>query len=195
MFDYLIFIGRFQPFHLAHQAVIEKALKHSQSVIVLLGSAQPERTIKNMFSLDERQYMIQAAFSQAEQQRIYFAGLIDVYNDEKWTALVKQTVQAIIAAHRSDSPDSSSKDIRPKVGLIGHFKDQSSYYLALFPDWPLVELDNYFHLSATPIREQYLLGNLPTLQQVPPTTLAFLQDFQQTPTYQALQQQAKSAIN
>ncbi len=187
MFDYLIFIGRFQPFHLAHQAVIEEALKHSKSVIILLGSAQPERTIKNMFSLDERKQMICGAFSPKEQQKLHFAGLIDVYNDEKWTALVKQTVQAIIAQR---TPGTS-----PKVGLIGHFKDQSSYYLALFPDWPLVELENYFYLSATPIREQYLLGNLPTLQQVPPTTLAFLQDFQRTPTYKALQQQTKGTVN
>ena len=186
VFDYLIFIGRFQPFHLAHQAVIEQALQHSKSVIILLGSAQPERTLKNMFSVAERQQMIRDAFSPEQQQRIYFAGLIDVYNDVKWTAMVKQVVHEIIAEH---SPNINNEN--NKVGLIGHFKDQSSYYLALFPEWPLVELDNYFYLSATPIRENYLRGELPNLQQVPVTTLAFLQQFQQTDMYKLLQQQAK----
>lgn len=189
MFDYLIFIGRFQPFHLAHQAVIEQALQHSESVIILLGSAQPERTMKNMFSLEERQQMIRDSFSPEQQQRIYFAGLIDLYNDVKWTAMVKQVVHDIVAQH---TPISNIGNI--KIGLIGHFKDQSSYYLALFPEWPLVELDNYFYLSATPIRENYLRGELPSLQQVPSPTLALLQQFQQTDIYKSLQQQAKSDV-
>ncbi|MDR9778725.1 hypothetical protein RJJ65_39970, partial [Rhizobium hidalgonense] len=35
MFDYLVFIGRFQPFHVAHRAVIKEALQRSKSVIIL----------------------------------------------------------------------------------------------------------------------------------------------------------------
>lgn len=175
-FDYLIFIGRFQPFHLAHMAVIEEALKHSQQVIILLGSAQPERTLKNIFSVAEREQMILAAFNPEQQQRIRFGGLIDVYDDVKWTKAVKQAVADIVA------------DPSKKVGLIGHFKDQSSYYLSLFPEWPLVELENFYYLSATPIREKYLAGELPDLTQVPATTIQFLKDFQHSAHYQQLQQ-------
>ncbi|XID76023.1 nicotinate-nicotinamide nucleotide adenylyltransferase [Alkanindiges sp. WGS2144] len=182
VFDYLVFIGRFQPFHLAHLAVIQEAFKHSKRLIILLGSAQPERSLKNVFSLEERQHMIRAALSPEQQERTDFAGLIDVFNDEKWTAMVKMAVQDIV------------KETSQKIGLIGHFKDQSSYYLSLFPEWPLVELDNYFHLSATPIREQYLLGHLPDLTQVPASTLSFLTSFMQTTTYQNLQQQARAVL-
>ncbi len=173
-FDYLIFIGRFQPFHLAHLAVIEEAFKHSQQVIILLGSAQPERTLKNVFSVAEREQMILAALPAGQQQRIRFGALVDVYNDVKWTKAVKQAVADIVA------------DPAKKVGLIGHFKDQSSYYLALFPDWPLVELDNFYHLSATPIREKYLAGELPDTSLVPFSTIQFLRDFQHTVHYAAL---------
>lgn len=190
MFDFLVFIGRFQPFHLAHQAVIQEAFKHSKSVIILLGSAQPERTLKNVFTADEREQMIRAGFAPAQQGQLHFAGLVDVFNDEKWTAMVKQAVQAII----QHSMQAGHSHPASKVGLIGHFKDQSSYYLSLFPEWPLVELDNYFHLSATPIREQYLLGHLPTLMQVPASTLSFLIKFQQTSSYRALQQQAQQSL-
>jgi bifunctional NMN adenylyltransferase/nudix hydrolase len=178
-FDYLVFIGRFQPFHLAHLAVIEEAFKHSQQVIILLGSAQPERTLKNVFSVAERQQMILAALPPAQQQRIRFGALVDVYDDVKWTKAVKQAVAEIV-------PDSYKK-----IGLIGHFKDQSSYYLALFPDWPLVELDNFYYLSATPMREKYLAGELPDSTQVPQSTIRFLRDFQHSQHYQALQQLAK----
>lgn len=198
-FDYLIFIGRFQPFHLAHQAVIEQAFKCSQNVIILLGSANAEglsetsffpdltlgtapiRTSKNIFTASEREQMIRAAFSTEQQAHLFFAALIDVHNDEKWTKMVKAAVASIVP--------SQSK----KVGLIGHFKDQSSYYLALFPEWPLVELDNFYHLSATPMREHYLQGQLPSLTEVPMTTLQFLTQFQTTPCYQQLE--LENAIN
>lgn len=214
MFDFLVFIGRFQPFHLAHQAVIQQAFKRSKSVIVLLGSAQPEegfsetsfrpacfvsntapgsdstRTLKNLFTASEREQMIRAAFSAEQQSQLHFAGLVDVFNDEKWTGLVKLAVQDIVQ-HSAQAVNSNPAST---VGLIGHFKDQSSYYLSLFPEWPLVELENYFELSATPIREQYLLGHLPTLAQVPLSTLDYLMQFQQTPAYQALQQQARQAL-
>ncbi len=177
MFDYLIFIGRFQPFHLAHLAVINQAFKHSQQVIILLGSAQPERTLKNIFNTAEREQMILSAFDIEQQQRIKFGALIDVYDDVKWTKAVKQAVADIVQGHTK------------KVGLIGHFKDQSSYYLSLFPEWPLVELENFYYLSATPIREKYLNGELPDLSQVPESTLKFLADFQHTVYYETLQKQ------
>ncbi len=54
IFDYLVFIGRFQPFHLAHLQTVEIALQQSQNVILALGSAQPERNIKNPFLAAER---------------------------------------------------------------------------------------------------------------------------------------------
>ncbi len=37
-FDCLVFIGRFQPPHLGHLAVIHEALKRARQVIVLVGS-------------------------------------------------------------------------------------------------------------------------------------------------------------
>ena len=54
-FDYLVFIGRFQPFHLAHMQTIEIALQQSRYVILALGSAQMERNIKNPFLAIERE--------------------------------------------------------------------------------------------------------------------------------------------
>ncbi len=190
MFDFLVFIGRFQPFHRAHQAVIQDAFQHSKSVIILLGSAQPERTLKNVFTSDEREAMIRASFSPELQSQLHFAGLVDVFNDVKWTAMVKQAVQDIV----EQNIPLGEASLAPKIGLIGHFKDQSSYYLSLFPEWPLVELDNYFYLSATPLREAYLQGQLPSIQQVPASTLDFLKQFQHTDTFKQLQLQFKAQL-
>ena len=63
-FNYLIYIGRFQPFHLAHMQTIKIALEHSDQVILALGSAQDERNIKNPFSALEREQMILSNFSE-----------------------------------------------------------------------------------------------------------------------------------
>ena len=112
-FDYLVFIGRFQPFHLAHMQTIQIALEHSQNVILALGSAQNERNIKNPFLASEREAMILANFSPEDQARIQFVEVIDVYNDEKWQKLVKSLINQAIEPNA-------------KVGLIGHFKDDSS---------------------------------------------------------------------
>jgi len=174
-FDYLVFIGRFQPFHLAHMQTIEIALQQSHYVVLALGSAQMERNIKNPFLAIEREQMILSNFSLDEQKRIKFVHVVDVYNDEKWVKQVKTLVNGVI------EPNS-------KVGLIGHFKDESSYYLKLFPEWIMVELDSLKDsISATPMREAYYRGEIQT-EFFPVGTIQFLDEFQKTRIYQQLQQ-------
>ncbi len=173
-FDYLVFIGRFQPFHLAHMQTIEIALQQSHKVIIALGSAQPERSIKNPFLAQEREQMILSNFSQEDQQRIVFVHVVDVYDDQKWVKLVKDLVAEKTSAEA-------------KIGLIGHFKDESSYYLELFPNWTLVELESLKDsISATPMREAYYRGEIQT-QYFPQGTIKFLEKFQTTPIYAELQ--------
>lgn len=174
-FDYLVFIGRFQPFHLAHMQTIEIALQQSRYVILALGSAQMERNIKNPFLAVEREQMILSNFSPDEQKRIRFVHVVDVYNDKKWVKQVKSLVNGVI------EPNS-------KVGLIGHFKDESSYYLRLFPEWTMVELDSLKDsISATPMREAYYRGEIQT-EFFPVGTIQFLDEFKKTAIYQQLQQ-------
>ncbi|WP_180001191.1 nicotinate-nicotinamide nucleotide adenylyltransferase [Acinetobacter sp. YH12255] len=174
-FDYLVFIGRFQPFHLAHMQTIQIALEHSQNVILALGSAQNKRNIKNPFLASEREAMILANFSPEDQARIQFVEVIDVYNDEKWQKLVKSLINQAIEPNA-------------KVGLIGHFKDDSSYYLKFFPEWEMVELESLEGaLSATPMREAYYRGEIQR-DKFPQGTIEFLEQFQHTETYQQLSQ-------
>jgi len=172
-FDYLVFIGRFQPFHLAHLQTVKIALEQSKYVILALGSAQNERNIKNPFLASEREKMILSNFSKTDQKRIKFAHVVDVYNDVKWVKLVKSLV-----THRVKPDD--------KVGLIGHFKDDSSYYLKLFPEWEMVELDSLVgSISATPLREAYYRGEIQQ-SEFPLGTIEFLEEFEKTTIYQQL---------
>ena len=53
-----LYLGRFQPFHKGHLSVIQEAMKHCDHLIIAIGSAQEEATLKNPFSYTERVDMI-----------------------------------------------------------------------------------------------------------------------------------------
>lgn len=57
-YDLCVFIGRFQPFHRAHQGVVEAGLRQAGRVLVLVGSANEPRTLRNPFTAEERMAMI-----------------------------------------------------------------------------------------------------------------------------------------
>jgi len=93
-YDFLIFIGRFQPFHKGHQFVIKKALESSRFVIVLCGSAHQPRSPRNPWLMKEREQMLRNCFSEAENKQIVVAPLMDVlYNDDLWIRNVQETVK------------------------------------------------------------------------------------------------------
>lgn len=178
-FDFLVFIGRFQPFHMGHKSVIDEALKRANHVIILIGSANLPRSLRNPFSVEERSSMIKQSFSDEEAQRIHCVGLDDaLYNDTRWLQYVQRAVKSITG------------DLSADIGLIGHSKDSSSYYLSLFPNWASVSVENYRNLSATPIREGFLLGATPTPERTPDATRHVLENFKRTQTYQKLHEEA-----
>lgn len=178
-FDYLVFIGRFQPFHNGHKAVIDAALEKADNVIILIGSANLPRSTRNSFTVEERSNMILGAYSPADAARIHCVGLDDaLYNDNRWLKYVQEGVKSVTG------------DLTAHIGLIGHSKDSSSYYLSLFPNWQSVSVPNFAGLSATPIREGYLLGATPTSERVPASTQAVMAAFAKTDAYQNLQAEA-----
>ncbi|MFB2539287.1 MULTISPECIES: nicotinate-nicotinamide nucleotide adenylyltransferase [unclassified Acinetobacter] len=188
-FDYIVYIGRFQPFHLAHLKVVEMALQQSKYVLLVLGSAQNERSLKNPFTVNERKEMILANFSAEIQKRIIFVPIIDVYNDEKWVKLVKEQVNFAINTNQADLNHNA------KIALIGHFKDDSSYYLRLFPEWQLINIENlYQQLSATPIRQKYYQGQIDNEHLSKPVQ-DFLKQFQNKLVYQMLKDYAQREDN
>lgn len=178
-YHYLVFIGRFQPFHNGHKAVIDEALKRCDEVIILIGSANLPRSLRNPFSIAERTAMIKGAYSKDDAARIHCVALDDaLYNDTRWLKYVQACVRSI------------TNDLSTDIGLIGHSKDSSSYYLSLFPNWAAVSVPNYQNLSATPIRDSYLMGAAPTPERTPESTRNILNDFKKTPEYQKLHEEA-----
>ena len=82
-YDYLIFIGRFQPFHRGHEHVIRQALTLSDKIIVLIGSAHQPRTVRNPWDFNERESLMRCVFNEKENARILAFPLLDyIYNQQ-----------------------------------------------------------------------------------------------------------------
>lgn len=183
-YRYLVFIGRFQPFHLGHKAVIDAALEKADNVIVLIGSANEPRSLRNPFTTCEREQMILGAYSEADAKRIHCVPLADaLYNDTRWLKNVQSAVLSV------------THDLNDNIGIIGYLKDRSSYYLALFPHWGAESVANYQNLSATPLRKAYLLNQKSAddlnNEPIPKSTKQFLTQFATTDDFKTLNAEAK----
>lgn len=157
-YDYLVFVGRFEPFHHGHAAVARQALGLARKLIVLVGSADTPRTVRNPWTAGERAVMIRSALEDAAD-RLLIRPLRDhLYNEAMWIAGVQRQVADAV---RDDGGAADAK-----IGLIGQDKDASSYYLREFPQWPLVDVRHTEALSATELRRYLFAGDAGALHML-----------------------------
>jgi bifunctional NMN adenylyltransferase/nudix hydrolase len=146
-YDLLVFIGRFQPLHLGHQEVIDRARKLATNVLVLVGSAGVARSVRNPFTYEERREVIKNLYPEVHVLPIHD----HTYNDNAWIVEVQDRVRQHITGRKKWSPDGLADY---KIGLIGCEKDHTSYYLKMFPDWGSENVHFVTPLNATAIREK-----------------------------------------
>nr|WP_246712324.1 bifunctional nicotinamide-nucleotide adenylyltransferase/Nudix hydroxylase [Rhizobium rosettiformans] len=179
-FDYLIFIGRFQPLHVGHQFVIEQALERAENVIVLVGSATSARSPRNPFTYEERREVIDSTFrSHAFPNRLHIRPISDTSSDNRWKEQVQRQVYSVL---ESDTDIRLNGIGKRRIGLIGYAKDGSSYYLKMFPQWESVNVQpDSGPFNATDIRERYFTP-LPEISErwLSPATVDFLSSFVRT---------------
>jgi len=155
-YKHAIFIGRFQPFHNGHYEVLKQALEIADTVLVLVGSYKVSTNIKNPFTFEERVQMIQSVIDDRTYEypspdqavtiggellkRVKFIPVRDHYNNDNfWITEVQHKVSEYVTENET-------------VALVGNYKDASSYYLNLFPQWEFVPTEQSSRLSATQIR-------------------------------------------
>lgn len=170
-----VLIGRFQPPHLAHLALIREALDQAPDLVIVLGSARSARTVRNPLSDDERAELLTAAMQDQDTdlRRVRLEFVPDAfYNLPLWVRTVKQQV---------------GLDISRNVTLHGFEKDASSFYLRLFPDWRLSPPDFESGLNATDLREAMYRGDWNEVARgVTPQVLSGLRRFAVTPEFAGL---------
>jgi len=92
-----LFVGRFQPFHLGHLDVINRALKVEDRLVIVIGSAEENHELANPFTAGERFQMIEAALeaSEVERDRYVIIPVRNVENFMLWTTHVDQYIPPV----------------------------------------------------------------------------------------------------
>lgn len=191
--DYAVFIGRFQPFHIGHLFVFRESLKHAKALIVLVGSSGGARSLRNPFTFAERQEMIRQSLPEDISERVTLLPLQDfTYNDSAWVDSVTALVTDYIAQCQNKPqhlPHVAPRVSSANVALVGHDKDETTYYLKLFPNWAYIEVGNLDGINATAVRQRYFTHDLPTQFNsdiLLPTTVDWLCQFGQSEDFIAL---------
>lgn len=185
-FDYLVFIGRFQPVHLGHIAMMREALGRADKLIVLCGAAGSARRMRNPWFAEERAAMIRAALDAQENARVHIGAVADYPDDGEWVQAVRAEVARLMV-----------QDGKPaaKVAIFGHIKDETSYYLKLFPDWGLVSVPSVGDYNATAIRKAYFRDDAPAPfhhPYLPEAVSAWLHEFRASDDFAWLLAEAQS---
>lgn len=183
--DVAVYIGRFQPFHHGHLALLRRTLDTAPLCVVVIGSAFQARTPKNPFTWQERAEMIRLALPEADRARLVFVPVRDYYDEARWLGFVRGKVDALLRERKMPTA---------RVALVGHLKDPTSEYLQGFAGWQFMSVDRVAGYEATSVRDAYFghagtdldatLGAL--VSQVPESTIGFLRAWAKLPFFASL---------
>jgi len=81
------YIGRFQPYHLGHQEVLEKIARECEEIIVGVGSAQLSHTFSDPFTAGERILMIMRSLTDINTL-LYVIPIEDIRRNAIWVSHV-----------------------------------------------------------------------------------------------------------
>lgn len=188
-----VYVGRFQPVHVAHLKSIATALEDCEKLIIVLGSSNRARTIRNPLTIPQRIELLKLSIkewfneplnpgwtdfpSPSILDRVHFISLRDyMYNNYKWVSEVQLAVTELGGTVNDQ-----------KTALWGHQKDDTSFYIDMFPFWDKKSLPPYYGgLSSTQIRESLFNNgtpflNKPLLTEVTPKVGEWLENWIKSP--------------
>ncbi len=86
-----LIVGRFQPFHRGHLAVVTalRSAHPSQALVLAVGSAQESFTAENPFTAGERLEMIQLALEEAHVEGCQAIPVPDIHQHAQWAAYLR----------------------------------------------------------------------------------------------------------
>jgi len=192
-FDLLVVLGRFQPVHNGHIALLRTALAKAQEVVVLVGSAQRPRCIRNPFTFREREAMLRGAVVEqigaADEARLSVLPLKDsLYLPYRW----QQRVQRALAVKTDRIMNDSLR-----VGVVKVEGDANALISAL-PWLEHFPIQKAACPSSSTLRNEFLALSIkdlePWLKHNEGTALSkkavtFLRQFATDKLYAALQQE------
>lgn len=198
-----VVIGRFQPVHSAHFALFDKALDVADNLLIILGSHNSPRTVKNPWSSEDRINMIRASLPEKMSNRVLIAGVEDsIYSDTDWASDVYNTVDNVYKNLYPNQSNINPEEKNNNIVLVAHSKDETTYYLNYFKAYDTINVsainasDNGPAISATKIRELYFEGYMNLIGATcPPAVVNFLNDFRKTEEFAILKDEYDAALS
>ena len=190
-YDTIAYILRAQPLHKGHTETIKNAALMANNVVIIIGSSFKPRDYKNPFTFEERKNMVNESIQELKIKELTNANFFihplkdTLYDDTAWVS----NVQRIVFKH------STPKD---KIAIIGHQKDESSFYLKMFPTWKFEEQSLVEPLDATQIRQLYFTEKTNTnffASVISYSTLLFLDNFKNTTEFAQIIRERKFIEN
>lgn len=135
----VLFVGRFQPFHLGHLHMVKSLLHEFGEVVLILGSSQASHTSKNPFSLEERTRMIRESLHAEGVEAVRIVPLRDLGDHAAWLSELRTLAPAFGAVATHD-------------GVTRHIFKEAGYRVL---DRPLLDREV---LSGTEIRKRIRAG-------------------------------------
>ncbi len=132
-----LFIGRFQPFHLGHLAIVQRIIKEQGGVIIAIGSSQESNTWENPFSAEERKKMIEACLQSEGIKEYSICFVPDLGRHDHWVEHVARITGKIDVIYTGSA---LTKELFSKAG------------------YSIVDLPRIEEISATMVREKLAKG-------------------------------------
>ena len=79
-----MYLGRFQPFHNGHKAIVNKMMEECERIVIVIGSSDKKGTIQNPFPSWERAMMIKSLYPCNGIDVVCIPDRLSISNDEGW---------------------------------------------------------------------------------------------------------------
>lgn len=183
-----LLLGRYQLLTEGHLASAIKMSAEVEHPHIGIGSVNRSRDTRNPWTFEERSEMWKAALPPAISSNFRFFGQEDLGNPFRWASAIENRMSQSLA-------NIFSNDEAVSVGLYGHRKDQTSFYLDDFPHYILEQLPNVDNINASDLREGYFRLDFDAWRRgaaskVPKGVLDWLANFRSTDEYENLAEEA-----
>lgn len=100
-------IGRFQPFHNGHLAVVREIAGDADEVLIGIAAAADDHTVDNPFTAEERNEMVIRALEEADIQPFRIVDMPDIHNPPVWARYVVSLCPPfdLVVAHNDTTLD------------------------------------------------------------------------------------------
>lgn len=160
-YDISMVVGRFQPLHKEHVALINKALEIGKKTVVVHGHSS-FCDLRNPFTSEEVFDLLNKEFG----NKIEIVQLFDNCSDSIWTNRVKNSIVK------------STCSGGLKICLVGERKDLDMY-LKLFPTFDYLINSKVHNVSATEIRKEFFINGTIIRELLPEVSIEFLKHYKE----------------